>query len=112
MKNTPVKALPVTFQGTDSGRLKLNSLMLMMYMAKYWKIKYNLTNRGFVKEDSNEDRTQAWETSDLTSALQLVPRGIPSLLSTPVPSLQHVEGGSRALHHPQDTARIILKAMR
>ena len=59
MKNTQVKAFSVAFQGTDSGMLKLNPLMLVMYMAKYWKIKYNLTIRGFVKEDTNEDRTQA-----------------------------------------------------
>lgn len=59
MKNTQVKAFSVAFQGTDSGMLKLNPLTLMMHMAKYWKIKYNLTNRVFVKKNSNEDGTQA-----------------------------------------------------
>lgn len=59
MKNAQVKAFCVVFQSADSAILKLNPLILMTYMAKYWKIKYNLNNRGFVKEDSNEDHTQA-----------------------------------------------------
>lgn len=35
-----------------------------------------------MKEDRSEGRTQGYETSDLTSALQLFPGGIPSPLST------------------------------
>jgi len=63
--------------------LNLDPLMLVMYKAKYWKIKHNLlTNMIFVKEDSNADCTQAWVTSDLTSALQPFPWSIKSPLCT------------------------------
>lgn len=70
MKNTQVKAFCVAFQGADSGILKLNPNAYGA-QGKGLENKIEPEQQGFVKEDSNEDHTQAQETSDYMSLNQL-----------------------------------------